>query len=156
MRPNSVALSILLLLTSISFVNGQNEKIFSWGDQGNGMFNNPILKSDYSDPDILRHGDDFYLIASDFHFVGMQILHSRDLVNWQIVGQIFDRLTMAAKYDEMKAYSQGTWAPALRVHQLRTDDRDDPGCLVGSPLLSSSSPASRLFVEVPSSKPPGC
>jgi beta-xylosidase len=116
MKPKSIALSILFLLSSIGFLNGENHKILTWGDQGDGTYKNPILKSDYSDPDILRHGDDFYLIASDFHFVGMQILHSKDLVNWQIIGQVFDRLTMAAKYDEMKAYSQGTWAPSLRFH----------------------------------------
>jgi beta-xylosidase len=116
MKTNPIAFSILLLLIAAGFLNGQNNRILSWGDQGNGTYKNPILKSDYSDPDILRHGDDFYLIASDFHFVGMQILHSKDLVNWQIVGQIFDRLSMAAKYDEMKGYSQGTWAPSLRFH----------------------------------------
>jgi beta-xylosidase len=107
---------ILLVLTQLSIVNARNQKILAWGDQGNGTFKNPILKSDYSDPDILRHGDDFYLIASDFHFVGMQVLQSKDLVNWQIIGQVFDRLSMAPKYDEMKGYSQGTWAPALRYH----------------------------------------
>jgi beta-xylosidase len=108
---------VLLLLTQLSIVNARNQKILPWGDQGNGTYKNPILKSDYSDPDILRHGDDFYLIASDFHFVGMQVLHSKDLVNWQIIGQVFDRLSMAPKYDEMKGYSQGTWAPALRYHK---------------------------------------
>jgi beta-xylosidase len=87
-----------------------------WGDQGNGTYKNPILKSDFSDPDILRVGDDFYLIASDFHFVGMQVLHSKDLVNWQIIGQVFDKLTMDPKYDQMKGYGQGTWAPSLRYH----------------------------------------
>jgi hypothetical protein len=46
----------------------------------------------------------------------MQVLHSKDLVNWQIIGQVFNRLSMSPKYDEMKGYSQGTWAPALRYH----------------------------------------
>ena len=90
-----------------------------WGDQGDGTYRNPILKSDFSDPDILRVGDDFYLIASDFHFVGMQVLHSRDLVNWQIVNQIFNRLTMDEKYDQMRGYGQGTWAPAWGYHDGR-------------------------------------
>lgn len=119
MRQNTIPFSILLLLASAAFINGKSDRILSWGDQGNGTYRNPILKSDYSDPDILRHGDDFYLIASDFHFVGMQILHSRDLVNWTVIGQIFNRLDMAAKYDEMKGYSQGTWAPAIRHHDGR-------------------------------------
>jgi beta-xylosidase len=116
MKIKTTAFSLLLILASVLSLNGENKRILSWGDQGDGTYKNPILKADYSDPDILRHGDDFYLIASDFHFVGMQILHSKDLVNWRVIGQVFDRLTMASKYDEMKAYSQGTWAPTIRFH----------------------------------------
>ncbi len=88
----------------------------AWGDQGDGTYRNPILYADYSDPDVVRVGDDFYLVASDFHFVGIQVLHSRDLVNWRIVGQVFDRLAMDPRYDEMRGYAQGTWAPSLRYH----------------------------------------
>jgi beta-xylosidase len=91
-------------------------KIYTWGDQGDGTYKNPVLKSDYSDPDILRVGDDFYLIASDFNYVGIQVLHSRDLVNWKIIGQVFDKLAMDPKYDQMKGYGEGTWAPSLRFH----------------------------------------
>jgi beta-xylosidase len=87
-----------------------------WGDQGDGTYRNPILKCDFSDPDILRVGADFYMLASDFHFVGIQVLHSRDLVNWQIINQIFSRLTMDEKYDQMRGYGQGTWAPAWGYH----------------------------------------
>ena len=46
----------------------------------------------------------------------MQVLHSKDLVNWNVIGQVFDRLSMSPKYDEMKGYSQGTWAPTIRYH----------------------------------------
>ncbi len=90
--------------------------ILTWGDQGDGTYRNPVLNADYSDPDVIRVGDDFYLVASDFHFVGIQVLHSRDLVNWRIIGQVFHRLTMDPRYDEMTGYAQGTWAPALRYH----------------------------------------
>ena len=65
---------------------------------------------------MIRVGDDFYLVASDFHFVGMPVLHSRDLVNWTIVGQVFRHLGMHAMYEEMNAYAQGTWTPTLRYH----------------------------------------
>ena len=91
-------------------------RVLSWGDQGDGTYKNPILKSDFSDPELLRVGDDFYLIASDFHFSTMQVLHSKDLVNWQYIGKVFDKLTMAPKYDQMKGYGEGTWAPAMRYH----------------------------------------
>jgi beta-xylosidase len=116
MQRTIIAVSILFLLIQPGIGGARVEKVLTWGDQGNGTFKNPILKSDYSDPDILRHGDDFYLIASDFHFVGIQILHSRDLVNWEIIGQVFNCLEMAPRYDEMKGYGQGTWAPSIRYH----------------------------------------
>jgi beta-xylosidase len=89
----------------------------NWGDLGDGRYQNPILKADYSDPDVIRVGDDFYLVASDFHFVGIQVLHSKDLVNWQIIGQVFHRLPMSPKYDQMQGYAEGTWAPSLRYHE---------------------------------------
>ena len=83
------------------------------------MYHNPILMADYSDPDVIRDGDDFYLIASTFHFVpGIPILHSRDLVHWEIIGHAVDRLTMSPAYD-MKGgtrYAGGIWAPAVRFH----------------------------------------
>jgi beta-xylosidase len=88
----------------------------AWGDLGDGRYRNPTLKADYSDPDVIRVGDDFYLVASDFHFVGIQVLHSKDLVNWEVIGQVFHRLTMSPKYDEMRGYAEGTWAPALRFY----------------------------------------
>ncbi len=109
-------MAAVLISVQLNNVSARSPKVLTWGDQGNGTYANPVLKSDYSDPDILKNGDDFYLIASDFHFVGIQVLHSKDLVNWKIIGQVFNRLSMGSKYDEMKAYSQGTWAPALRYH----------------------------------------
>ena len=117
MKIRSTAILLLIVLIPAGIVAGRSSKSLTWGDQGDGTYRNPILKSDYSDPDIIRHGDDFYLIASDFHFVGIQVLHSRDLVNWKVIGQVFDRLTMSSRYDEMKGYSQGTWAPTIRYHE---------------------------------------
>ena len=56
-------------------------------DQGNGKYKNPILYADYSDPDACRVGDDFYMTSSSFNCLpGLQILHSKDLVNWTIIG----------------------------------------------------------------------
>lgn len=83
------------------------------------MYHNPILVADYSDPDVIRDGEDFYLIASTFHFVpGIPILHSRDLVHWEIIGHAVDRLTMSPAYDMHGGtrYAGGIWAPAVRFH----------------------------------------
>lgn len=104
------------LLTLIACAATWADVPLPWGDQGDGTYRNPILPADYSDPDVIRVGDDYYLVASEFHFAGIQILHSRDLVNWRIAGRVFDRLPVAAKYDEMKGYGEGTWAPTLRYH----------------------------------------
>lgn len=83
------------------------------------QYENPILFADYSDPDVIRDGDDFYLIASSFEFVpGIPILHSRDLVHWEISGHVLPRLELGPAYD-MKGgsrYGRGVWAPAVRFH----------------------------------------
>jgi beta-xylosidase len=87
-------------------------------DQGDGTFRNPVLFADYSDPDAIRHGDDFYLTASSFTCTpGLPILHSRDLVNWTIVGHALRNLP-DARYAEVQA-GCGIWAPSLRFHAGR-------------------------------------
>lgn len=87
----------------------------SWGDQGNGTYINPILAADFSDPDVIRVDDTYYMVASDFHFMGMQVLKSRDMVNWEYVTRIYERLD-AARYDEFEGYGNGSWAPTIRYH----------------------------------------
>ena len=90
----------------------------AWGDQGNGTYINPILNGDWSDPDMIRVGDKYYMVASDFHFIGMQILESDDLVNWRIVTQVYDRFDLPG-WSENRHYAGGSWAPALRWHDGR-------------------------------------
>lgn len=86
-----------------------------WGDQGNGTYINPILPADYSDPDVIRVDSTYYMVASDFHFMGMQILTSHDLVNWRVAAQIYHRLPFAG-YDTNERYAGGSWAPSIRWH----------------------------------------
>ena len=84
-------------------------------DLGNGTYKNPILYADYSDPDIIRVGEDFYMVASSFNAMpGIPILHSKDLVNWKIINHIYDRLPLE-KY-EKPAHGEGSWAPSIRYH----------------------------------------
>lgn len=87
----------------------------SWGDQGNGTYINPILAADYSDPDVIRVDDTYYMVASDFHFMGMQVLKSKDMVNWEYLARIYDRLD-APRYDAFEGYGNGSWAPTIRYH----------------------------------------
>ncbi len=83
------------------------------------LYHNPILYSDYSDPDVIRVGSSYYLVSSSFEFVpGIPILKSQDLVHWTIIGHALRRITLAPQYD-MKAgnrYGRGVWAPAIRRH----------------------------------------
>ena len=84
-------------------------------DNGDGTYTNPILHADYSDPDLIRVGDDFYMTASSFNSSpGLPILHSKDLVNWQIVNNALSVLPEQV-YDSPQ-YSKGVWAPCIRFH----------------------------------------
>ena len=85
-------------------------------DLGDGTYRNPILAGDYSDPDVVRVGQDFYLVASSFTNVpGLPILHSRDLVNWTIVGHALNHLEPKAHF-AVPRRGGGVWAPAIRHH----------------------------------------
>src|SRR5438105_4472066 len=78
------------------------------------VYRNPVLFADYSDPDVIRAGDDFYLVSSSFQCVpGLPILHSRDLVHWTIVSYAASRLP--AEFDRPQP-GNGLWAPSLRRH----------------------------------------
>lgn len=89
-----------------------------WGDLGDGTFANPVLNGDYSDPDVIRVGDKYYMTCSEFHYMGMPILESDDMVNWRIVGRVFDSINLPG-YSTMDKYGGGSWAPALRWHDNR-------------------------------------
>ena len=90
--------------------------IYPWHpDQGDGNFRNPILCADYSDPDVIRHDDDFFLIASSFNCTpALPILHSHDLVNWSIIGHAMNNLP-AARFSQVQP-GCGVWAPSIRFH----------------------------------------
>src|SRR5436190_15318878 len=85
-------------------------------DNRDGTYHNPILHADYSDPDVIRVGDDYYLVASSFNAIpGLPILHSRDLVNWTIIGHGLRRQPPFDVYNSPQ-HGNGVWAPAIRFH----------------------------------------
>ncbi|HOY22682.1 MAG TPA: glycoside hydrolase 43 family protein [Cellvibrio sp.] len=104
----------LLLASAISFACFANAE--PWvADLGNGHYKNPVLFADYSDPDIIKVGDDFYLVASSFNAMpGIPVLHSKDLINWTIVSHIYNRLPFE-KHDR-QAHGLGSWAPSINYH----------------------------------------
>ncbi len=85
-------------------------------DLGNGKYKNPVVFADYSDPDLIRTGDDYWMTASSFNCVpGLPILHSTDLVNWELVNYALPRM-----YDDafdVPSHGNGVWAPAIRFHE---------------------------------------
>ncbi|GAA2989722.1 glycoside hydrolase family 43 protein [Streptomyces fulvorobeus] len=88
-------------------------------DLGDGTYRNPVLHADWSDPDVVRDGDDYYMTASSFGRVpGLPLLHSRDLVNWSLIGHALERLEPAADFT-VPRHDGGVWAPSLRHHDGR-------------------------------------
>ena len=88
---NKVLTIAILCVTSL--VGKVCAQTGSWtADNGNGTFTNPLFYDEFSDPDILRVGDDYYLAGTTMHSVpGLVILHSKDLVNWENISYCFDR-----------------------------------------------------------------
>jgi beta-xylosidase len=83
-------------------------------DNGNGTYKNPILHADYSDPDVIRVGDDYYMTASSFEDVpGLPILHSYDLVNWKLIGHALVNQKPKDHFS-VPRHGEGVWAPAIR------------------------------------------
>ena len=108
----------MIVLTMITLTLHAQEFVSKvWvADRGNGMYKNPVLHADYSDPDAVRVGDDYYMTASSFNAVpGLPVLHSKDLVNWRLIGHALERLP---PYDHFSRpqHGNGVWAPAIRYH----------------------------------------
>lgn len=110
--------SLSISLFSALWINAQAPT--SWtADNGNGTFTNPLLYDEFSDPDIIRVGDDYYLAGTTMHSVpGLVILHSKDLVNWENISYCFDRFDFNDDAFSLKngkeVYGQGIWAPCIR------------------------------------------
>ena len=88
-------------------------------DNGDGTFTNPVINADYSDPDVCvgASGEDFYLTASSFNCIpGLPILHSRDLVNWEIINYAIDALPPLERYN-IPQHGNGVWAPSIRYNE---------------------------------------
>lgn len=85
-------------------------------DLGNGMYKNPVINADYSDPDVVCVGDDYYMTASSFNCIpGLPILHSKDLVNWELIGYAVTKLQPKAVFDR-PSHGNGVWAPCISYH----------------------------------------
>ena len=116
--PTKIAVWCLLSAASAHVSFAQTDGVSGvWvADRGDGTYVNPIIHADYSDPDAVAVGDDFYMTASSFNCIpGLPILHSKDLVNWRIVGHALEELPPAEYFSEPR-HGKGVWAPSLRWH----------------------------------------
>lgn len=85
-------------------------------DNGNGTYKNPVINADYSDPDAIRVGDDYYMTSSSFnHVPGLPILHSKDLVNWTLIGHALKKQIPEDHFNKVQ-HGGGVWAPSFRYH----------------------------------------
>lgn len=112
---------IVLLFHSISFLFAQDNatKHSKWiwnADNGNATYTNPIINSDYSDPDVIRVGSKYYMTASSFNCIpGLPVLESDDLVNWKVIGFALNKQKPEEVYD-LPQHGNGVWAPCIRFH----------------------------------------
>ncbi len=106
-----------LFSTAVSFSQSALKSTDVWTpDLGNGKYKNPLIYADYSDPDVIRLGEDYYLTASSFsHLPGLPILHSRDLINWKIIGHAIQSYPYP-EFDKPQ-HGNAVWAPSIRFHK---------------------------------------
>ena len=121
-RNISKYVSVCMAVTAFSVISldiGAQQTSF-WGDQGDGTYRNPVIAADFSDPDVARKGNDYYMVLSTFESCpGVTVLYSMDLVNWEIVGGVFDDLgkwSENASPEKMAYYNKGVYAPSIRYH----------------------------------------
>jgi xylan 1,4-beta-xylosidase len=89
-------------------------------DNGNGTYSNPLFYEEFEDPDVIRVGQDYYLARTTMHMnPAVQIMHSKDLVNWELVGYCMDRLDLgpAFRLEGGTVYGRGIWAPCIRFYK---------------------------------------
>ena len=101
----------MLALGATSWAQGVSK---TWvADQGDGTYKNPVLYADYSDPDVIRVGDDYWMTSSSFDCIpALQILHSTDLVNWEFAGAVRSFIPNEVQ----RQHGHGIWAPSIRFH----------------------------------------
>lgn len=112
--------SCITIATTPAFSGIPIEATKYWtADNGNGTYSNPLFYEEFEDPDIIRVGDDYYLAGTTMHMnPALIILHSKDLVNWELASYCMERLDLGPKFrlEGGEVYGQGIWAPCIRYH----------------------------------------
>ncbi len=113
---------LMLFIVVHFFASAQTTQRPTWiSDNGNGTFTNPLFYDEFSDPDLIRVGDDYYLTGTTMHAMpGLPVLHSKDLVNWTFLTYAANKLDFSPAYrlqNGRDIYGQGIWAPCFRYHK---------------------------------------
>ncbi|WP_221030798.1 beta-L-arabinofuranosidase domain-containing protein [Actomonas aquatica] len=122
MRPSRLPLATLALTAAALLpLATTTASAQTWtADNGDGTYTNPLFYDEFSDPDIIRVGEDYYLTGTTMHSMpGLPVLHSRDLVNWSLASYAVETLDLGPEYrleDGGSIYGQGIWAPSFRYH----------------------------------------
>lgn len=90
------------------------------GAQTSTQCENPVIWADVPDPDVIRVGSDYYMVSTTMHLMpGVPVMHSRDLVHWETVGYVYDKLSDTPLYDLEggTVYGRGQWATSIRYHK---------------------------------------
>ena len=113
----------LAALACPTLVNAQYRSEVWNPDNGDGTYTNPVINADYSDPDVCvgASGEDYYMTASSFQCVpGLPVLHSKDLVNWEIINyalpSLYEGDAELQKHFSTPQHGKGVWAPSIRYH----------------------------------------
>jgi len=111
--------SVTVFSIASNYLNAQEKNYVSevWTADLGKNYKNPILHADYSDPDVIRVGNDYYMTASSFNEApGLPILHSKDMVNWKLVNYAVEDVLPAEHFSVPKR-GDGIWAPSIRFHK---------------------------------------
>jgi xylan 1,4-beta-xylosidase len=113
--------NIIAVTPLVSFGSSSDAAKHWTADNGNGTYSNPLFYEEFEDPDVIRVGDDYYLAGTTMHMnPAVQLMHSKDLVNWELAGYCMDRLDLGPAFrleDGRGIYGRGIWAPCIRYYK---------------------------------------
>jgi beta-xylosidase len=118
LSPLVLCASALAAEPSASSASGATARNWT-ADNGNGTYSNPLFYEEFEDPDVIRVGNDYYLAGTTMHMnPGVIVMHSKDLVNWELASYCVDRLDLRPNFHLQggNIYGQGIWAPCIRYH----------------------------------------
>lgn len=133
MKMKSILLILSLGIFTLSAYGAQSSQNPRTEKMSYADVENPLIWADVPDPDVIRVGDDFYMVSTTMHLMpGCPVMHSKDLVNWETIGYVFDRLEDHPRYDleEGTVYGKGQWATSIRyrdgVYYVLFSPNDQP------------------------------